>query len=160
MARRAPQSLEGLNPRRQGSTLRDMAERFQVFLSYDHSDGKWARKLSEYLEAAGFRVFDRQNQLFPGDNWPREIGKALDSSNAMVVLISPESVRSPSVQREIDYALVSVRYENRLIPVEVEPTTGFPWILGHMPWVKGNPEEAGAGVAELLEAAGVHANAD
>jgi hypothetical protein len=160
MARRAPQFLEGLNPRMQGSTLRGMAEKFQVFLSYDHSDGKWARKLSEYLEAAGFRVFDRQNQLFPGDNWPLEIGKALDTSNAMVVLISPESVRSPWVQREIDYALVSLNYKDRLIPVEVKPATGFPWILRHMPWVKGNPEEAGAGVAELLEAAGVHANAD
>jgi hypothetical protein len=59
------------------------------------------------------------------------------------------------VRREIEYALVSVQYKDRLIPVEVEPTTDFPWILRHMPWVKGNPEEASPRVAGLLEAAGV-----
>jgi hypothetical protein len=130
----------------------DMVENFQVFLSYTDSDEKWARKLCEYLEAAGFRVFDRQDQLFPGDNWHLEIGKALDTSNAMVVLISPAAMRSSWVRREIEYALVSVQYKDRLIPVEVEPTADFPWILRHMPWIKGkgNPEEAGPGVAELL----------
>lgn len=162
MARRAPQSLEGLNPRRQGSTLRDMAERFQVFLSYDHSDGKWARKLSEYLEAAGFRVFDRQNQLFPGDNWALEIGKALDTSNTMVVLISPAAMRSWSVRQEIDYALGSLKYKDRLIPVLVEATDDYPWIFRHFQWVKGDPAEAGPRIAELLAAKedlDVHADA-
>ncbi|HSN87833.1 MAG TPA: toll/interleukin-1 receptor domain-containing protein, partial [Thermoanaerobaculia bacterium] len=58
----------------------------KVFLSYAHSDGNWARELSGHLEAAGFRVLDPVGQLLPGDNWSLEIGKALDSSQAMVVL--------------------------------------------------------------------------
>jgi len=42
------------------------------------------------------------------------MGKALEESDAMVVLLSPEAARSESVQREIDYALVSLNYKNKV----------------------------------------------
>ncbi len=134
----------------------------RIFLSYTQSDRGWARKLSGDLEAAGFQVFDPVDELFPGDNWSLEIGKALDESQAMVVLISPAAVRSPWVQREIQYALGAEKYQDRLIPVEVEPTTEFPWVLRHVKWIRGNPQEAGRQIAEILQAAGeldVHADA-
>jgi hypothetical protein len=134
----------------------------KVFLSYAQSDRGWAKKLSEDLAGAGFQVFDPVGELLPGDNWSLEIGKALDDSQAMVVLISPAAVRSPWVQREIQYALGSEKYQDRLIPVEVEPTTDFPWVLRHVQWIKGDPSHAGRQVAEILQAVGgldVHADA-
>lgn len=139
-----------------------MDRAIRVFLSYAQSDGKWAREISEHLEAAGFQVFDPADRLLPGDNWSLEIGKALDASQAMVVLISPAAVRSPGVQREIQYALGSEKYQDRLIPVEVEPTADFPWVLRHVQWIKGDPSKAGRQIAEILQAAGeldVHADA-
>jgi hypothetical protein len=36
-----------------------MSKDIKVFLSYALSDGKWARRLSEHLKAAGLQVFDR-----------------------------------------------------------------------------------------------------
>jgi len=128
----------------------------RVFLSYAHSDQQCARKLSEYLDAAGFQVFDPADELLPGDNWSLEIGRALDTSEAMVVLISPAGVLSPWVQREIQYALGSERFQDRLIPVEVEPTNDFPWVLNHLPWIKleGNFAEAGEQLSKILHAAG------
>lgn len=133
----------------------------RIFLSYAQSDQQWARKLSEYLDAEGFQVFDPA-ELLPGDNWSLEIGRALDTSEAMVVLISPAGVSSPWVQREIQYALGSERFQDRLIPIEVEPTKDFPWVLNHLPWIKleGNLAEAGQQVSEILHASGesdVHA---
>jgi hypothetical protein len=124
-----------------------------VFLSYANSDEKWARKISEQLAAAGFQVFDPADRLVGGDNWFLEIGKALDNAEAMVVLISPAAVRSSWVQREIQYALGSEKYQDRLIPVEVEPTADIPWILRHLQWIKGDPSQAGRQVAKLLQAA-------
>jgi hypothetical protein len=134
----------------------------RVFLSYAQSDRQHARKLSEYLDAAGFQIFDPADELLPGDNWSLEIGRALDTSEAMVVLISPAGVRSPWVQREIQYALGSERFQDRLIPVEVEATKDFPWVLNHLPWIKleGNLAEAGERVSRILHASGkpdVHA---
>jgi hypothetical protein len=139
----------------------DEASGIKVFLSYAHSDRDWARKISEVLEAAGFQVLDPVNALLGGENWSLEIGKALDESQAMVVLISPAAVRSEWVGREIQYALGSERYQDRLIPVEVTPTADFPWVLRHVQWIRGNPAEAGRQVAAILQSSGgldVHAD--
>lgn len=133
----------------------------QVFLSHVPSDGVWARELSQQLAAAGIRVVDPISELFPGDNWSLEIGKALDESEAMVVLISPEAVKSNWVLNEIQYALGSEKFQNRLIPVAVKPTEDFPWVLRRLQWVGGNPAEAGQRIAKILEEVGNHkANAD
>lgn len=163
-AARARRQTAALNLKQEGCTLPGMngGRGLKVFLSYAQSDGAWAREISQHLEAAGFRVFDPMGELLPGDNWSLEIGKALDASHAMVVLISPAAVRSQWVQREIQYALGSEKYQDRLIPVEVEPTSDFPWILRHVQWIKGDPAKAGQQVAAILQAAGepdVHADA-
>ena len=88
----------------------------QVFLSHVPSDGPWARELSEQLAPAGVRVVDPISDLLPGDNWSLEIGRALDESEAMVVLISPTAVKSNWVLNEIQYALGSEKFQDRLIP--------------------------------------------
>ncbi len=47
----------------------------------------------------------------------------------MVVLVSPDAMRSEHVRREIEYALGNPGYEGRLFPVQVRPTPSMPWIL-------------------------------
>src|SRR5437879_4609634 len=107
----------------------------KVFLSYSTADREVARQLSSRLAKAGFKVWDREDALFPGDNWPLRIGEALQDSNAMVVLISPKSMKSEEVRHEIDYALGSIRYKGRLIPVVLKPTRDMPWILEKFPLI-------------------------
>jgi hypothetical protein len=126
----------------------------QVFLSHVKSDRVWAQELSHQLSAAGIRVVDPFSDLFPGDNWSLKIGKALDESEAMIVLISPEAVKSDWLRSEIQYALGSEKFQNRLIPVEVEPTEDFPWVLRHMRWAGGSPVEAGQRIVKILEEVG------
>src|SRR5712692_5774960 len=101
----------------------------QVFLSYASPDRELAAELAKRLGKEGYEVWFADGRLFPGDNWSLAIGKALEESDAIVVLLSPESVRSASVRREIEYALSSKQYKDRLIPVLVRPTRDFPWIL-------------------------------
>lgn len=102
----------------------------QVFLSYAHQDAAFARALAEDLEKRGLSVWSHEAELLPGDNvWLRN-GEALKNSEAMVVLVSPEAMRSEWVQHEIEYALGSRNYEGRLFPVQVRPTSSMPWILG------------------------------
>ena len=101
----------------------------QVFLSYSETDRDFARRLASQLSKRGHEVYDPSDQLFPGDNWPLKIGEALQESKAMVVLLSPDSMKSEWVRREIQYALGNPRYEGRVFPVLVRPTAGIPWIL-------------------------------
>lgn len=135
--------------------LMDRMDDMQIFISHAHGDAGIAQQLSQYLETQGFQVFDPAVELFPGDNWHLETGKALEAADAMVVLISPEAVRSQSVQGEIQYALGSERFKGRLIPVEVEPTQDFPWILRRLHWIRidNDPAEAGHQLAKILQAA-------
>ena len=101
----------------------------RIFISHAANDEDFARKLGSQLSALGFEVWDPSEQLLPGDNWALKIGEALEESRTMIVLLSPDSMKSDWVRREIQYALGDRNYEGRVFPVMVRPTEEVPWIL-------------------------------
>jgi hypothetical protein len=102
----------------------------QVFISHSWKDSSLAKKLATVLEKSGFRVWDVSQNLLPGDNWAKSVAQALDESQAMVVLLTPESIHSPWVKNEIEHALGNSTYAKRLIPVLVGAAESeIPWIL-------------------------------
>ena len=101
----------------------------QIYLSYAESDRVVAKALSSQLARRGLSVWSPDEEVLPGDNVWLRIGEALKKSKAMVVLVSPESMRSEHVRREIEYALGDPNYEHRVFPVRVRPTNDIPWIL-------------------------------
>ena len=112
----------------------------KVFISHAYSDERLAHKVAAILEQAGLEVWDAKREIMPGDNWAQEVSNALQESEAMVVLLTPDAVRSEWVRREmrwnIEYALGEVRFRSRLIPVvagdpDVLNTESVPWILRH-----------------------------
>jgi TIR domain len=86
----------------------------QIFLSYAHSDEAFAKDLTAQLEKQGLSVWSPEEELLPGSNFWLEVGHALQSSKAMIVLVSPDSMRSDHVRREIEYALGDPNYERRI----------------------------------------------
>ncbi len=64
----------------------------QVFISYAAADEVLARGLSETLRKSGLDVWDR-TEILPGENWAEKVSKALRESQAMVVLLTPNSLR-------------------------------------------------------------------
>ena len=109
----------------------------QVFISYAHRDQKIAKELSlkiakaltSKLSVPAVKVWLADNEVLPGENLSLETGKALEQSNAMVVLLSPDAVESRYVRSEIAYALSSPKFEGRVIPVVIKPTKDIPWFL-------------------------------
>lgn len=111
----------------------------KVFISHSHTDAPLAARVSAALEKSGLEVWDPDREILPGDNWAGEVGRALEESQAMIVLLTPAAVDSPHVGREIEYALGSKNYTNRLIPVIVGspdelPSKRVPWIVRRMRW--------------------------
>jgi hypothetical protein len=100
----------------------------KVFLSYASSDALAARELAAALRAEGHEVW-LPDDLPAGENLPLETGRALEDSDAMVLLISPDAMKSGNVQREMAFALGEPRYANRLLSVIVKETSDIPWIL-------------------------------
>jgi hypothetical protein len=101
----------------------------QIFLSHARADEEFAKALSSQLTRRGLSVWSTDDEVLPGDNVWLRIGEALRKSRAMVVLVSPDSMRSENVRHEIEYALGDRNYEGRVFPVQVRPTEDIPWIL-------------------------------
>ena len=120
----------------------------KVFLSYSQSDKKWADYLRKSLpahfsESSGLNeieLWDPAKELEPGANWRLESGKALQNADAMLVLLSPDSVKSEYVQSEIDYALASPQFRGRVISLLLKPTKDVPWILRNQPFIEVSAE--------------------
>lgn len=112
----------------------------KVFLSYDRADRTLAKRIAGELKRAGFEVWSDYD-LLPGDNWADKIGEALRESQAMVVLITPDSLASANLLHEVGYAISNKSYKGRLIPVIVGspdsvPENQIPWILQHLQTVR------------------------
>jgi hypothetical protein len=122
----------------------------QVFLSYSNSDKELARDLAKGLSKYGHKVWFADQHLLPGDNWSLEVGKALENSDAMVVVLSGASsaFASELQSREVQYALGSPHYSHRVIPVLVPPVESIP---NRLPWILKNfaAIEASANPAEI-----------
>ena len=63
---------------------------------------------------------------FPATIGPAKVARALEESQAMVVLLTRNAVNSSHVKREMAYALGEKRFSNRLIPVFVGDRAGLP----------------------------------
>ena len=103
----------------------------KVFISYAQQDAALAGRVAEALQGDGLEVWNAERNLLPGDNWAAEVGRALEESEAMVVLLTPEAIGSRWVMREMDYALGAKNYRNRLIPVVVGDREGLPTATSH-----------------------------
>ena len=134
----------------------------KVFVSHSHADAELAARVSEALRNEGLEVWDPDLNLLPGDNWAAEVARALEKSDAMVVLLTPDAISSPWVRREMVYALGAKRYSNRLIPVAIGdreriPAHDVPWIVRQLPWVELEDRGQGpAGVERIADAIRSH----
>src|SRR5262249_25469458 len=114
-------------------------------------DSETVRALLPKLAEAGLEQWDPAEALFPGDNWALRIGEALEDSDAMVVFVSPHSMKSEWVRHELEYALASARYKGRLLVI-LKLTNDMPWILKRFPSVRlgSNLAEAARQIADYL----------
>lgn len=76
-----------------------------VFISYDHTDGDFVELLHGKLEAAGFEIWVDNTGLKAGQDWRSGIDEAISASQAVILIMSPESLNSLYVTYEWAYAL-------------------------------------------------------
>ncbi len=82
----------------------------QVFLAYVEEDRETAEWLYQALEAEGFAPWMDVRKLLPGQNWPRAIEAAIETSDFFVACFSSRSVtKRGGFQAEIRYALDCAR---------------------------------------------------
>jgi hypothetical protein len=78
----------------------------QVFIAYVVEDALMAGRLYDALYALGYNPWMDARKLLPGQNWPRAIDNAIETSDFFVACFSTRSVKKRGgFQAEIRYAL-------------------------------------------------------
>lgn len=84
-----------------------------VFISYSRHDQDYARQLADHIRQNGFPVWI-DDRIDYGDQWFKEIEKAIRASVAFVVVMTPDSDASEWVHREI---LIAKREKKPIFPL-------------------------------------------
>lgn len=93
----------------------------EVFLSHSSFDRHFATEVAAILHRHGIPIWFSERNIVGAQQWHDEIGAALRRCDWLVVLLSPNSVESIWVKREVLFALDDRRYAERIVPVLYQP---------------------------------------
>ncbi len=94
----------------------------RVFVSYSTKDSALANELSRYLTGAGWDVWMDVAKIAGAEDWSAALAGGLRSTDAVVALVTVNSMQSKWVRREIlaadraDIPILPVRVGNPMIP--------------------------------------------
>jgi hypothetical protein len=111
----------------------------KVFIAYVEEDAALSDRLYDAFAANGLNPWMDRRKLMPGQNWPRAIQEALETSDFVVACFSSHSVRKKGgFQAEIRYALdcaalvpldeiflVPVRLNDCQVPAQIRRLTQY-----------------------------------
>lgn len=91
-----------------------------IFISYSSRDREKAEQLTELLASAGLSVWIDQAGIDVSTSWSKEIVQAINDCRAFLVLLSPASLASHNVIKEVSLASEK---RKKILPLELEPVT-------------------------------------
>lgn len=89
-----------------------------IFISYSSKDREKAEQLTELLASAGLSVWIDKQGIDVATSWSGEIVDAIEGCKAFVVLLSPHSVESVNVVKEVSLA---AEQKKKILPLDLEP---------------------------------------
>lgn len=93
----------------------------EVFLSHSSRDSEFVDLIAETMRSHGIPVWYSRTNIIGAQQWHDEIGAALQRCDWFAVVLSPDSIESRWVKRELLYALQQNRFENKIIPILFKP---------------------------------------
>jgi hypothetical protein len=118
-----------------------------VFISYSAKDSSFVRLLHELLQSAGVNVY-LDFELGAGGNFQRVLRDAINSSDAVIVVMSSAYFQSQWCQAELSLALEK---EKRLLPILLDGEARGP--LSYLNYIRVSefsPEQLSTLVADAV----------
>ena len=111
----------------------------RIFIAYVDEDTERAARIYEALSERGFRPWMDKKKLLPGQNWPRAIDAAIQTSDFFIACFSKRAAgKRGSFHSELRYALecaarvpldeiflIPVRLENCVVPPRISAQTQY-----------------------------------
>lgn len=98
--------------------------RLRVFLCYRRVDSTVADDLVKRLERDGYAVWIDRADIRGGSRWSAEVDKALQQSDAVILLLSKSVLESDEIYRELTRA---IGLGKPIIPISLEPVELHGW---------------------------------
>jgi hypothetical protein len=112
--------------------------KFDVFISYSHTDKKAADAACAVLEAAGIRCWIAPRDVGPGE-YATNIVRAIGECRVFLLMFSSETNLSTQVRKEIERA---VSKERMIVPLRIEEVTpgeSLEYYLSDVHWLDAFP---------------------
>src|SRR5947209_16075448 len=109
----------------------------EVFISHSSKNAVFIDRLKDVLTKHGVKSFVSKAHIRGAQEWHDEIGTALKRCDWFLLVLSPQSVRSPWVKHELIYALQENRYRGHIIPVLYKNCykDALSWTLSAIEWI-------------------------
>lgn len=103
----------------------------EVFISHSDQDRQFVTNVVEALQRHGIPAWYSRKNLVGAQQWHDEIGAALQRCDWFAIVLSPNSIKSMWVKRELVFALQEERFENKIVPLLYLPCEykQFSWTL-------------------------------
>src|ERR1700733_4135380 len=88
-----------------------------IFISYSSKDREQAEQLTGLLASAGLSVWIGQSGIDVATSWSGEIVDAIEGCKAFLVLLSPNSIASVNVVKEVALA---AEHKKKILPLDLE----------------------------------------
>ncbi len=132
------QKLAGLSSTQsdQVESPADVPDAKRVFISYNHRDRDFVDRLAHDLRAVGLRVWWDEWEIKVGHSIVQKVSEGIEQSAYLIVVLSPNSVYSDWVKRELDSALMKQLSADRgitILPVLMADCE-IPRLLSEVKW--------------------------
>jgi WD40 repeat protein len=119
-----------------------------VFVSYSRRDGEFVGRLAADLKARGREAWIDVNGIRDAERFPEALSRAIESSDAFVFVISPDSVASEFCEQEVQHAS---SLNKRIVPLALHevPDERIPDEIRYRNWI---PVGASTGVDRVIAA--------
>lgn len=128
-----------------------------IFLSHSSDDKPFVKRLAKNLDGHGIRVWIDEAELKVGDSLIDKIREGIDDFEYLLAVISPISIESEWVKREIDVAMnqeISGK-KVKVLPVKLGDVELPGFLLGKLYADFTSDESYAKGLKKLVESVGV-----
>ena len=102
-------------------------------MSYSRKDETFVSQLTPAIAARGWETWVDVDAIRPSEKWMPSIEAAIDRAEAILVVVSPNSLASRICGKEVEHA---AKQQKRLIPVVYEDVSfGVPEALQELNWI-------------------------
>lgn len=132
-----------------------------VFLSHNHNDKDFVRKLARDIDSHGIKVWIDEAEMKIGDSLVQKIREGIDSVKYFAVILSENSINAPWVINELDVAMnYQINDKIKVLPVLLTKVALPGFLVGKLYADFTEPQKYNENLKVLINSMGVVFNSN